>query len=129
MKKTLPLFSFVVGVIIIQIAKSSCGNEIVGGGRELVPLRGHENLDSGVETPVPALFLGRGCSSTPSSRVGPDASAHGISAISLGNQYIPNAHAPDIPANHTFSSGEKGTHPDGSRFLVCCAEIHMAITL
>jgi len=41
------------------IAKSSCGNGIVGG-RELVPLREHENSDSGEETQVPALFLGRG---------------------------------------------------------------------
>jgi len=63
----------------IQIAKSSCGNEIVGGGRELVPLRGNENSDSGVEAPVPALFLGRGCSSTPSSRLGPGVSTRGPS--------------------------------------------------
>jgi len=53
-----------------------------------VPLRGHENSDSGEETPVPALLLGRGCSSTPSSRIGPGASTRGISAISFGNQYI-----------------------------------------
>ena len=31
-------------------------------GRELVPLRGHENSDTGMKTPVPALFLSRGCS-------------------------------------------------------------------
>ena len=54
-----------------------------GGGRKLVPLRGYENSDSGVETPVPALFLGRGCSSTPTSRLGPDASAHGPSTLRL----------------------------------------------
>ena len=54
-----------------------------------MPLRGHENSDTGGETPVPALFLGRGCSSTPSSRLGPGASTRGISAISFGNQYRP----------------------------------------
>ena len=63
----------------ILIAKSSCGNEIVGGGRELVPQRGHENSDSGEETPVSALFPCRGCSSTPSSRLGPGASTRGPS--------------------------------------------------
>jgi len=51
------LFSYTKFRGYILIAKSSCGNEIVGG-RELVPLRGYENSDSGVETPVPALFLG-----------------------------------------------------------------------
>ncbi len=72
--------------VLILIAKSSCGNEIVGEW-ELMPLRGNENSDTGGETPVPALFLGRGCSSTPSSRLGPGASTRGISTISFGNQY------------------------------------------
>jgi len=49
-------------------------------GRKLVPLCGYENSDSGVETPVPALFLGRGCSSTPPSRFGTGASKLGLSA-------------------------------------------------
>jgi len=44
-----------------------------------VPLSGYENSDSGEETPVPALFLGRGCSSIPSSRLGPGASTRGPS--------------------------------------------------
>jgi len=33
--------------LIILMAKSSCGNEIVWG-RELVPLRGYENSDSAI---------------------------------------------------------------------------------
>jgi len=48
-----------------------------------------QDLDSnsGPETPVPALFLSRGCLSTPSSRLGPGASKLGLSAIPFGNQY------------------------------------------
>jgi len=70
----------------ILIAKNYCRNGIVWVWNSC-RCAGKKKSDSGAETPVPALFLGRGCSSTPSSRLGPGASALGLSAIFFGNQY------------------------------------------
>gem|GEM_PF-2786112 len=90
--RALPVGCYGVGLWPVEeyilIAKNYCGNGIVGVWNTC-RYAGIKKSDSGAETPVPALLFGRGCLSTPSSRLGPDASALGLSAIFFGNQYNP----------------------------------------